>query len=1193
MKPKTKKLIVLFASLALVLGFAAAELQKSVRVVVSTGTAKGMPDVAYDAQAERYLVVWQERSGSGDDRDIKARVVNRDGTPASDVVALASSGEDERLPKTAATGSSSWTVVWSTGSSIEACTVDATGKAEDFRTVTAASRPADRPDVSLSTSDRGMLVVWEELGEMGLTVIKGRRIHAASAGTDGEEFLLASSSDHDLRNPSVNQSGDSSFVAWEKPVEARRVDVEGRLVPADAASPLDLGEVLSIAADGAQNTVPSVTAFSGTEAFLVVWQSSDGRRDSDISFAGVTGLGVQTSGKLTDTADFREIRPCASGVGIAGRVLITYQIAPSNKPRLREIAARTIGWGDTAASAEMALDSTRAGGGNPASVAAAGADGRGLVAWDVADGEGTALYSKEWLASELSTDGLPLDIDGPIVPLADVTISGVVTFNGIAQADVLLSGFPIAVRTDATGTYSAYVPAPWSGTVTPVQPGFTFSPASNTYTDVNADVTGQNYTATYVGGAEDIYEDNDSFASAAVLPLGTTHDLILNDEEWFKILVPAEDAGKDLKIRIWGTAFPNTTTRRDLDFAILDASGRLLTYNTSGLHDETAYICDAVEGYYYVVQTYIPDPEGVVYSLTAELSDAFDLGYVTGRVTDDDGAPIEGATVELLGVTVDWWTVNNPLVITDADGNYKIGWYPGFYTIRFNGSDFGNDGLDWTPDANFLGEMYNWGEVVTLNPSVTLPFIDGALTPGGVISGTIRDSQGNPFTNARAYAYSSDTVMNRSTLTGATGEYTVNRLRAGNFVVRLRNPGGALTQEWYDGHANFASADPVGAGAEIPTSGVDALLEEGPWGTIAGTVRDADLNPVSGLTVAVVDPAGISLWSTNTDPSGHYAITRVPAGPWKVSFNAGSMGTTLVPQFYPGTRLIGDASTVQVVAGETTDGIDATLAAAGSISGQVLDNAGAVNIIAFDTASTFSRSVTVNPILPTLGPPTYSIGNLAPGTYKVLARPNMQGERMLHWYPDAASYADAGTVTVTAGAVTSGVDITLATGGALITGRVLDTGGYPIAGVVAVAQDASKQVSYASAPSNEEGYYTIRQVPVPTGTPGSVKIFFNTDANWLVYASEYYDNKADYSTANTVTVNEGATTTVPDVALEYREPLTMSTTSLPESELAVPYSQQLVATGGRTFYRWSIYSGALPPGLVLNSRGEISGTPTM
>ena len=127
-------------------------------------------------EAERYLVVWHERSGPGDDRDIRARVLNRDGSPASAVVALAYSGEDERFPKTAATGSSSWTAVWSTGGSIEACSVDATGKADDFRAVTAGpSRPVDRPDIGACSSDGAPLVVREEIDETGITVIKGRQ----------------------------------------------------------------------------------------------------------------------------------------------------------------------------------------------------------------------------------------------------------------------------------------------------------------------------------------------------------------------------------------------------------------------------------------------------------------------------------------------------------------------------------------------------------------------------------------------------------------------------------------------------------------------------------------------------------------------------------------------------------------------------------------------------------------------------------------------------------------------------------------------------------------------------------------------------------------------------------------------------------------------------------------------------------
>ena len=55
---------------------------------------------------------------------------------------------------------------------------------------------------------------------------------------------------------------------------------------------------------------------------------------------------------------------------------------------------------------------------------------------------------------------------------------------------------------------------------------------------------------------------------------------------------------------------------------------------------------------------------------------------------------------------------------------------------------------------------------------------------------------------------------------------------------------------------------------------------------------------------------------------------------------------------------------------------------------------------------------------------------------------------------------------------------------------------------------------------------------------------------------------------------------------------TISTTSLPNGEVSVAYSQTLTATYGTTPYTWSISSGALPAGLSLSSAGVISGTPT-
>jgi mono/diheme cytochrome c family protein len=56
-------------------------------------------------------------------------------------------------------------------------------------------------------------------------------------------------------------------------------------------------------------------------------------------------------------------------------------------------------------------------------------------------------------------------------------------------------------------------------------------------------------------------------------------------------------------------------------------------------------------------------------------------------------------------------------------------------------------------------------------------------------------------------------------------------------------------------------------------------------------------------------------------------------------------------------------------------------------------------------------------------------------------------------------------------------------------------------------------------------------------------------------------------------------------------PLSISTTTLSGATVGIAYSQALTASGGRTPYSWSRYSGALPTGLTISASGLISGTP--
>jgi hypothetical protein len=57
--------------------------------------------------------------------------------------------------------------------------------------------------------------------------------------------------------------------------------------------------------------------------------------------------------------------------------------------------------------------------------------------------------------------------------------------------------------------------------------------------------------------------------------------------------------------------------------------------------------------------------------------------------------------------------------------------------------------------------------------------------------------------------------------------------------------------------------------------------------------------------------------------------------------------------------------------------------------------------------------------------------------------------------------------------------------------------------------------------------------------------------------------------------------------------LSLTAAVLPSGTVGTAYSTQLTATGGVPPYSWSIYSGSLPSGLVLQNTGEITGTPTI
>jgi len=85
------------------------------------------------------------------------------------------------------------------------------------------------------------------------------------------------------------------------------------------------------------------------------------------------------------------------------------------------------------------------------------------------------------------------DSQDTIPTVLDLTISG---NTGVASARLdYTDGTPKFATTDGSGNYSFSVSYNWSGTVTPSQAGYTFSPPSLVYLNIQVNQNGQDYTA--------------------------------------------------------------------------------------------------------------------------------------------------------------------------------------------------------------------------------------------------------------------------------------------------------------------------------------------------------------------------------------------------------------------------------------------------------------------------------------------------------------------------------------------------------------------------------------------------------------------------------------------------------------------------------------------------------------------------
>ncbi len=217
--------------------------------IVGDGFNEGTPDVAYDRDADEFLVVWS-RAFSTFDIDVRGRRLNGLGNPVGGLIFVES---DDNLfsfnPSVGSAGSAgAFLVAWSESPftfgpyAIRARAVGAgTGAVGTPATLSVGSAGASDPVVGDSTTDGRVLVAWSEFG----AGIRARVPEVLSNLTlffglfGGPGVIHVSDDSNDIR-PNVSKSGSASAVwaiVWQRTVFSPSLNrqVAARMLRSDSA----------------------------------------------------------------------------------------------------------------------------------------------------------------------------------------------------------------------------------------------------------------------------------------------------------------------------------------------------------------------------------------------------------------------------------------------------------------------------------------------------------------------------------------------------------------------------------------------------------------------------------------------------------------------------------------------------------------------------------------------------------------------------------------------------------------------------------------------------------------------------------------------------------------------------------------------------------------------------------------------
>jgi hypothetical protein len=300
-----------------------------------------------------------------------------------------------------------------------------------------------------------------------------------------------------------------------------------------------------------------------------------------------------------------------------------------------------------------------------------------------------------------------------------------------------------------------------------------------------------------------------------------------------------------------------------------------------------------------------------------------------------------------------------------------------------------------------------------------------------------------------------------------------------------------------------------------------------------------------------------------TNLTGEYEVSNLPAGEWGVEFAGASLG--YVRQYWEAKSRQYEADPVLVEAGAVT-GIDAQLVRGGEIQGTVRAASGSAPIEEVEVCAWGYPGEFFGGCAFTDAEGNYALRGLAPAEYEIGFFP-WEGNFVSQYYDHKSNWSESDWVPLAAEEVVTGIDADL-DAGATISGTVSSAAtGSPLSGITVCSIRAASGDLWGCTQTGKGGQYVLDQLGA-----GSYKVGFSIDfEEWYEeefgeeendgYPTQFWNDQPTLASANVISLITGQSTTGIDAHLGPASPAVIAPPPVATAPITSPLPKLVTKPG--------------------------------